>query len=73
MKGTNDAWNMCINQCIVNGWLFRAKLIKGDNFERYKIINNERALRDVVYRTTERILMQITLHPYQVIQVTSVD
>ena len=73
MKGTNDAWNMCINQCIVNGWFFRAKLIKGDNFDRYKIINNERALRDVVYRTTERILMQITLHPYQVIQVTSED
>ena len=24
MKGTKDAWTMCINQCIVNGWLFRA-------------------------------------------------
>ena len=47
MKGTNDAWNMCINQCIVNGWRFRAKLVKGDNYGSYKIINNE--LRDVVY------------------------
>ena len=28
MKGTNDAWNMYINQCIVKGWLFRAKLIR---------------------------------------------
>ena len=49
MKGTNDAWNMCINQCIVNGWLFKAKLVKGDNSGRYKIIYNERELRDVVY------------------------
>ena len=49
MKGTNEAWNMCINQSIENGWLFRAKLVKGDNSGRYKIINNERKLRDVVY------------------------
>ena len=47
MKGTNDAWNMCKNQCIVKGWLFKAKLVKGDNSGSYKIINNE--LRDVVY------------------------
>ena len=38
MKGTNDAWNMCINQCIVRGWLFRAKLVKGDNSGRYKLM-----------------------------------
>ena len=49
MIGMNDAWNMCINQCIVNGWLFRGKLVKGDYFGRYKIINNERELLDVVY------------------------
>ena len=44
MKSTNDAWNMCINHCIVNSWLFRTKLVKGDNSGRYKIINNEREL-----------------------------
>ena len=49
MKGTNDAWNMCINQYIVNGWLFTAKLVKGDNSGRYKIINYKRELRDAVY------------------------
>ena len=49
MKATNDAWNMCINQCIINGWLFRAKLVKGDNSGRYEIFSNERELRDVVY------------------------
>ena len=49
MKGTNDVLNMCINKCIVNGWLFRAKLAKVDNSGRYKIINNEHELRDVVY------------------------
>ena len=49
MKGTNDAWNLCINQCIVNGWLFRAKIVKGDNSGRYKIINNERELPDAAY------------------------
>ena len=47
MKGTNDAWNMCINQCIVKGWLFRTKLVKGDNSGGYKIIYIE--LGDVVY------------------------
>ena len=36
--------NICINQCIVNCWLFRLKLVKGDNSERYKIINNESEL-----------------------------
>ena len=45
MKGANDACNMCINQSID----FRARLVKGDNSGRYKIINNERKLRDVVY------------------------
>ena len=49
MKSTNDAWNMCINHCIVNSWLFRTKLVKGDNSGRYKIINNERELLDDVY------------------------
>ena len=49
MKGTNDAWNMCITPCSVNGWLFRAKLVKGDNSGSHKIINNERELRDVAY------------------------
>ena len=39
MKGTNDAWNMCIHNFIINGWLFRAKLVKGDNSGHYKIIN----------------------------------
>ena len=48
MKGTNDAWNMCMNQCIVNGWLLKAKLVKGNNW-RYKIINNECELLDTVY------------------------
>ena len=48
MKGTNDTWNMSIKQCIVNSWLFRAELVKGDNYGRYKIINNERELRDIV-------------------------
>ena len=47
MKGTSDVWNMYINQCIVKGWLFMAKLVKGDNSESYKLINNE--LQDVVY------------------------
>ena len=47
MKGTNDAWNMCINECTVRSWLFRTKLVKGDNSGSYKIIDNE--LRDVVY------------------------
>ena len=61
MKGNNDAWNICRNQCIVNGWLFRSKLVKGDNSGCYKIINNERELRDVVY------------HLYQAIQATSED
>ena len=46
-KGTNDACNMCINQNIENGWLFRAKLVKGDDSGCYKIFNNERKL--VVY------------------------
>ena len=59
MKGAIDAWNMCINQCIVNGWLFRAKLAKEDNSGRYKIIDNERELRDgVCPKTTERIFMK---------------
>ena len=53
MKGTNDAWNMCINQCIVNGWLFRAKIVKGDNSGRYKIINNERELPDAAYQNPQ--------------------
>ena len=22
IKATNDAWNMCINKCIVDNWLF---------------------------------------------------
>ena len=39
MKGSNDAWNMCIHQCIVSGWLFRAELVKGHNSGRYRIIN----------------------------------
>ena len=56
MKGTNDAWNMCINQSIVNGWLFKAKLVKGDNSVHYKIINNECELRDVVYPKPQRTL-----------------
>ena len=47
MRGVNDAWNICINQCIVKGRLSRAELVKGDNSGSYKIINNE--LRDVVY------------------------
>ena len=47
MKGTNDALNMCIHQCIVKGWLFRTKLVKGDDSGSYKLINNE--FRDVVY------------------------
>ena len=49
MKGTIDACNktLCINQCIVKGWFFRANVLKGDNSGSYKIINNE--LRDVVY------------------------
>ena len=29
MKATDVAWNMCINKCIVDSWLFRAMLIKG--------------------------------------------
>ena len=49
MKDTNDAWNTCINQYIINGRLFTAKLVKGDNSVRYEIINNERELRDGVY------------------------
>ena len=48
MKDANDAWNMCINRCIVNGWLFDAKLVKEDNSVHYKIIDNERELRNVV-------------------------
>ena len=55
MKGSNDAWNMCINQCIVKGCLFRAKLVKGGNSGRYKIINNDRELRDVVYPKPQRV------------------
>ena len=47
MKGTNDAWNMCINQYIVKGWLFRAKLLNGDNSGFYTLLDNE--LRDGVY------------------------
>ena len=64
MKGTNDTWNMCINQGIVKGWLFRAELVKGDNSRGYTLIDN--ALRDVcIPKTTERILMKITLRLYQ--------
>ena len=54
MKGTNNAWNMCINRCVVNGWLFRAKLVKGDNSGLYKMFNNERELRDVVFPKPRR-------------------
>ena len=71
MKGINDALNMCINQCIVKGWLFRAKLVKGDNSGSYKIIDNE--LRDCIPQTTERILMKMTLRLYQAIQASSED
>ena len=39
MKGKNDAWNTYLNQCIVNGWLLRAKLVQEDNVVRYKIIH----------------------------------
>ena len=53
MKGTNDAWNMCKNQCIVSGRLFRTKLVKGYNSGRYKIINIERELRYVAYPKTQ--------------------
>ena len=49
MKGSNDVWNMCIHRCIVSSWLFRVKLVKGHNSRRYRIINIERELRDVVY------------------------
>ena len=48
LKGTHDAWNMCISQCIVNSWLFGAKLVMRDNSVRYETINNEHKLRDVV-------------------------
>ena len=66
MKGTNDAWNMCIHNYIVNGRLFRAKLVKGDNSGNYKIINNECEFpRCCIPKTTEHILMKITLHLYQ--------
>ena len=44
---------MCINQCIVHGWLFRAKLVNADNSARYKIINNEREL-EMVYTPNHR-------------------
>ena len=30
MKGINDAWNN-VYKPMHNGWLFRAKLVKGDN------------------------------------------
>ena len=49
MKGINEARNMCINLCIINGWLFRAKLVKGDNSGRYKLTNNEFEIGNVVY------------------------
>ena len=51
MKGTNDALNMCINKCIVNGWRCRAKLVKGDNYGRYKMIN---ASFEMLYTQTHR-------------------
>ena len=54
IKGTSEAWNMFINQSIENGWLFRAKLVKGDNSTRYKIINNKRKLQDIVYPKPQR-------------------
>ena len=55
MKSTNGAWNMCVNQCNVSVWLFRAKLVKGDNSGRYKIIDNEREIRDVVYQKPQSV------------------
>ena len=65
---------MCINQCIVNGWLFRAKLVKGDNSGCCKMINKEpRTSRCCIPKTTERILLKITLCLYQAIQATSED
>ena len=69
MRGT-----MCINQCIVKGWLFRSKLVKGKNSESYTLINNE--FRDVVYQKTQvhfNCLMKISLRLYQAMQATSED
>ena len=66
MKGTNNPWNMCITQCIVNGQLFRAKLVKGDNYVRYEIVNNEKMLF-----TPNHSKIKITLHLYQAILATS--
>ena len=74
MKGTNHALDMCINQCIVNGLLSRAKIVKGDNSGHYKIINNERELRYVVYPQSQSAFKYtLTLHLYQAIQATSED
>ena len=53
MRGTNDAWNMCIYESIENGWLFRANLVKGDNSGRYKIIKDEGELQDGLYPNSQ--------------------
>ena len=54
MKGTNDAWNVCMIKCIANACLIGIILIKGDNSPVIKqiIINTT---------TTECILMKITM------------
>ena len=59
MKSANDAWNMCINryQCIINGWLFRANLVKGDNSGRYNIINNKRELLPALHYIVDFIFL----------------
>ena len=66
MKGTNDAWPMCIYQCIINGWLFRAKLVKGDNSVRYKIMNaNFEMLYTQNHRAHFNLNHYVFIRPYR--------
>ena len=48
MYGIIDVWNMCIIQCITNGWLIVIIIIKGRNSGRNKITHNKGNFRDGV-------------------------
>ena len=65
MKATNGAWNMCINKCIEENWLFEVNTNKGQyNSEHYNILHDQHRLRDVLYQKPQNTLLCILIRSY---------
>ena len=73
MKGTNDAWTMFINQCIVNGWLFKTKLGKEINLCITKLLIMNVNFEMLYTQNHKEHFHVITLRLYQAIHATSED